>query len=65
MVVVDTPNFSAPPPGPGSQQSMHIPKFPPAGPPGQGPPNATGPPVIGPDGQPVEFDGKVTNQTTS
>ena len=63
MGVVDTPNFSAPPPGPGSQQSMHIPKFPPAGPPGQGPPNATGPPVIGPDGQPVEFDGKRLRKT--
>jgi len=63
MVVVDTPNFSAPPPGPGSHQNVHIPKFPPAGPPGGPIANATGPPVIGPDGQPVEFDGKRLRKT--
>ena len=63
MVVVDTPNFSAPPPGPGSHQNVHIPKFPPAGPPGGPMANATGPPVIGPDGQPVEFDGKRLRKT--
>ena len=61
-MVVETPNYSAPPPGMAShhQTNIMIPKFPPATAPAA---PATGPPVIGPDGQPVEFDGKRLRKT--
>ena len=51
-MVVETPNYSAPPPGMAShhQTNIMIPKFPPATAPAA---PATGPPVIGPDGQPA------------
>ena len=48
MVVVDTPNYSAPPPNMSHhQQNVHVPKFPPAAPPAANATQATGPPVIG------------------